>query len=122
MRELTFHQAADAVRAGKDILLATRFTKSLVNTAFFDAERYFIEEPNEQLKNPSQELKKSTQEPKKTGAEPIIPSSEYDIIMESRRAGETYDQIGARYGCTGATVKNFLVREGKKRAQKGEQQ
>ena len=106
MRELTFHQAADAVRAGKDILLATRFTKSLVNTAFFDAERYFIDEPDT--------------EPKKTGVEPIIPSSEYDIIMESRRAGETYDQIGARYGCTGATVKNFLAREGKKRTEKGE--
>ena len=105
MRELTFHQAADAVRAGKDILLATRFTKSLVNTAFFDAERYFIDEP-------------AQTEPKKTGMEPIIPSSEYDIIMESRRAGETYDQIGARYGCTGATVKNYLVREGKARAQK----
>lgn len=107
MKELTFHQAADAVRAGKDILLATRFTKSLVNTAFFDAERYFIDEP-------------AQAEPKKTGVEPIIPSSEYDIIMESRRAGETYDQIGARYGCTGATVKNYLVREGKVRAQKGE--
>lgn len=105
MRELTFHQAADAVRAGKDILLATRFTKSLVNTAFFDAERYFIDEPTHT-------------EPKKTGVEPIIPSSEYDIIMESRRAGETYDQIGARYGCTGATVKNFIARESKKRAEK----
>ena len=106
MKELTFHQAADAVRAGKDILLATRFTKSLVNTAFFDAERYFIDEPDA--------------EPKKTGVEPIIPSSEYDKIMEYRRAGETREQIGARYGCTGATVKNFLVREGKKRAEKGE--
>lgn len=107
MRELTFHQAADAVRAGKDILLATRFTKSLVNTAFFDAERYFIDEPTQA-------------EPKKTGVEPIIPSSEYDKIMEYRRAGETREQIGARYGCTGTTVKNFLIREGKKRAEKGE--
>ena len=107
MRELTFHQAADAVRAGKDSLLATRFTKSLVNTAFFDAERYFIDE-------------QAQTEPKKTGVEPIIPSEDFDKIMGCRRAGETLDQIGARYGCTGATVKNFLMREGKKRAEKGE--
>ena len=105
MRELTFHQAADAVRAGKDILLATRFTKSLVNTAFFDAERYFIDEVEQEG-------------PKKTGVEPIIPSEDFDKIMEYRRAGETREQIGARYGCTGTTVKNFLIREGKKRAEK----
>ena len=119
MKELTFHQVADAVRAGKDILLATRFTKSLVNTAFFDAERYFIDEPNEQLKNSTQELKNSSQEPKKTG--PAAVKLAYDKIMEMRDAGKTYDEIGAHFGCTGQTIRNFLAREGKAKSQKGEQ-
>ena len=105
MRELTFHQAADAVRAGKDILLATRFTKSLVNTAFFDAERYFIDEPEA--------------EPKKTGT--VAVKLAYDKIMEMREAGKTYDEIGAHFGCTGQTIRNFLAREGKAKSQKGEQ-
>lgn len=106
MRELTFHQAADAVRAGKDILLATRFTKSLVNTAFFDAERYFIDEP-------------AQTEPKKTGVAAI--KFPYDKIMEMRDAGKTYEEIGAHFGCTGQTIRNFLAREGKAKSQKGEQ-
>ena len=105
MKELTFHQAADAVRAGKDILLATRFTKSLVNTAFFDAERYFIDEP-------------AQTEPKKTG--PAAVKLAYDKIMEMRDAGKTYDEIGAHFGCTGQTIRNFLAREGKTKSQKGE--
>lgn len=106
MKELTFHQAADAVRAGKDILLATRFTKSLVNTAFFDAERYFIDEP-------------AQTEPKKTG--PTAVKLAYDKIMEMRDAGKTYDEIGAHFDCTGQTIRNFLAREGKAKSQKGEQ-
>jgi len=105
MKELTFHQAADAVRAGKDILLATRFTKSLVNTAFFDAERYFIDEP-------------AQTEPKKAG--PAAVKLAYDKIMEMRDAGKTYDEIGAHFGCTGQTIRNFLAREGKAKSQKGE--
>ena len=112
MRELTFHQAADAVRAGKDILLATRFTKSLVNTAFFDAERYFIDEPSEEPKNSTQELKKIG---------PVAVKLAYDKIMEMRDAGKTYDEIGAHFGCTGQTIRNFLAREGKAKSQKGEQ-
>ena len=122
MKEITIHQAVDAIRAGKTVYVAKSAAKAFFLSEFMDSDKFFVEEtaeePKKELKNSSQELKKSTQEPKKTGAEPIIPSSEYDIIMESRRAGETYDQIGARYGCTGATVKNFLVREGKKRAEK----
>lgn len=111
MKELTFHQAADAVRAGKDILLATRFTKSLVNTAFFDAERYFIDEPDA-------ELNKSNQELKKIG--PAAVKLAYDKIMEMRDAGKTYEEIGAHFGCTGQTIRNFLAREGKAKSQKGE--
>ena len=106
MKELTFHQAADAVRAGKDILLATRFTKSLVNTAFFDAERYFIDESNEQLKNSSQELKKSTQEPKKTGPAAVklaydgtrgrpTTKSVHTLAVPGRRSG-TFSHAKAR--------------------------
>ena len=119
MRELTFHQAADAVRAGKDILLATRFTKSLVNTAFFDAERYFIDEPDTEPKKSTQELNKSNQELKKIG--PAAVKLAYDKIMEMRDAGKTYDEIGAHFGCTGQTIRNFLAREGKAKSQKGEQ-
>lgn len=111
MKEITIHQAVDAIRAGKTVYVAKSAAKAFFLSEFMDSDKFFVEEATEEPKKPAQE-------PKKTGVEPIIPSSEYDIIMESRRAGETYDQIGARYGCTGATVKNFLAREGKKRAEK----
>ncbi len=110
MKEITIHQAVDAIRAGKTVYVAKSAAKAFFLSEFMDSDKFFVEEAVEE----------PNKEPKKTGVEPIIPSSEYDIIMESRRAGETLDQIGARYGCTGATVKNFLMREGKKRAEKGE--
>lgn len=126
MKEITIHQAVDAIRAGKTVYVAKSAAKAFFLSEFMDSDKFFVEEtaeePKKELKNSTQELKNSTQEPKKTGVEPIIPSEDFDKIMSYRDAGETYDQIGARYGCTGATVKNFLVREGKKRAQKGEQQ
>ena len=108
MKEITIHQAVDAIRAGKTVYVAKSAAKAFFLSEFMDSDKFFVEETTEE----------PNKEPKKTGVEPIIPSSEYDIIMESRRAGETYDQIGARYGCTGPTVKNYLVREGKVRAQK----
>ena len=108
MKEITIHQAVDAIRAGKTVYVAKSAAKAFFLSEFMDSDKFFVEEATEE----------PNKEPKKTGVEPIIPSSEYDIIMESRRAGETYDQIGARYGCTGATVKNFITRESKKRAEK----
>jgi len=60
----------------------------------------------------------ATQEPKKTG--PAAVKLAYDKIMEMRDAGNTYDEIGAHFGCTGQTIRNFLAREGKAKSQKGE--
>ena len=108
MKEITIHQAVDAIRAGKTVYVAKSAAKAFFLSEFMDSDKFFVEEATEE----------PNKEPKKTGVEPIIPPSEYDIIMESRRAGETYDQIGARYGCTGPTVKNFIARESKKRAEK----
>ena len=92
MRELTFHQAADAVRAGKDILLAKRFTKSLVNTAFFDAERYFIED-TEAAEAPN---------PKRKPA--IRKTVDVGRICALYKAGWPVKQVAEDVKCSEATV------------------
>lgn len=105
MREIDLHQAIDAIKAGKDVFVLIPVTKVLYMTEFLDAGRYCIDEPD--------------QEQPKRQAPNAIPL-DFDKIMEMRKAGMTYDQIGEEMGCTGVTISNFLKREGKKRAEKGE--
>lgn len=108
MKEITIHQAVDAIRAGKTVYVAKSAAKAFFLSEFMDSDKFFVEETAEE----------PNKEPKKTG--PVAVKLAYDKIMEMRDAGETYDEIGAHFGCTGQTIRNFLAREGKAKSQKGE--